>query len=129
MSNERAELACLFDAAAAVAKTQYGDVARSVTVRTMSGQRADFTVPHGWEPIETGERQRIARCPAACVEVLLTLAEIGHRLTLDALISAMEDKGRPRARSTVGDTLAQLTELGFVDNRQDCQPRGYGLIG
>jgi hypothetical protein len=60
---------------------------------------------------------------------LATLVEEGRRLTRERLLAATENHGRARAESTVSEALADLIRLKLVDNRQDVNPRGYGLRG
>jgi hypothetical protein len=67
--------------------------------------------------------------PEAVSDVIRTLGEIGHRLTRQALSEALDKAGRRRPESVVSDGLAQLSEVGLLDNRQDKLPKGYGCPG
>jgi hypothetical protein len=107
----------------------YGEQVASVTLRTINGRKLSVAVPPGWEPqLETESSFRLGS-PGAVVEILVTLHEIGHRLTRQALCEAMEKSGRKRAESVVGDCLVQLCRLGVLNNRQDTSNRGYGIVG
>jgi len=87
-----------------------------------------FDVPHHWEIQVDGDNPKLSN-PTAVADVLATMVEIGHRMTREELCEAMEDKGRKRAESVVADVLAQLMRFGVCDNKQNKNPKGYGLAG
>lgn len=117
--------ASLFSAALETSRRTYGQRPRHVEIVTQLGLRLLIEVPPDWEPAECG---RAIRCSPDCfAEVLQTLLETGHRLTRSALLSAMEEKNRRRAESSVCVAIEDLQKLGIIDNRSDVNPRGYGL--
>jgi hypothetical protein len=131
MAEQRIDLAPLYDAAAHEARHAWGysEQVTRVTIRTANGRKLSVSVPPGWEPqLDTDTSFRLGS-PGAIVEILVTLHEIGHRLTRQALCEAMEKAGRRRAESVVGDCLVQLCKLGVLNNRQDTPNRGYGVAG
>jgi len=127
MSTERTETDALFNAAVDVAHKTYGprEMVESVGVVMRTGLMIHLDVPPGWEP-EEHQPQRIKGVEAVA-EVLFTIMTAGHRMTRQAIVEAMEDAGRSRAESAVGEALQQLTELGILTNRQNTSPKGYGL--
>jgi hypothetical protein len=123
-------LAPLFDAAANACHQAYGECERvaSVTIRTQSLLEMRLDIPTGWTVQEDNEHPRLSN-PTAVADVLATLVEVGHRLTREELCEAMAEKGRKRAESVVGEVLAQLMKFGVVDNKQNRNPKGYGVVG
>lgn len=84
-----------------------------------------FTVDRGADDAP-GDGQRFPS-PSCAVDIILTLHEVGHRLTRSALMAALEDSGRRWSESVVGAVLTRLMQAGIVTNRQDKEPKGYGL--
>ena len=127
--SDRSTFATLFDAALVSARLSYGQSARpvTITIRTDAGLECTFAVPHWWEIEVDGEHPRLSN-PTAVADVLATLVEVGHRLTREELCDAMADKGRRRAESVVAEVLAQLMKFGLIDNRQNRNPKGYGIV-
>lgn len=127
--SQRPDTAPLFDAALCQCRKAYGarERPKQITIITATGLRCEIEVPHWWEIEEapTGE-PRLAN-GAAIAEVLATIVQVGHRMTRQSLCEAMEEHGRKRAESVIGEVLTTLTRLGVVDNRQDVSPKGYGL--
>ena len=69
------------------------------------------------------------KSPECLIDILLTLGEIGHRLTRAALLSALETKGRRWSEGTVGACLSQAVDIALLTNRQDTDIKGYGPPG
>lgn len=132
----RPKTAPLFDAAHACAGACFSDTPTRIIIHTQSGQKVTYSVPPGWTPdsktdrpdggSDAGPDGKIPS-PSCVVDVLVTLHEIGHRLTRMALCEALEDKGRRWSESVVGAVLTRLMQLGVLSNRQDVEPKGYGL--
>lgn len=127
-AESRPETAPLFDAALCQCRRHYGSRERpkTITIATATGLECTLEVPHWWELDAEGDAVKLAN-GAAIAEVLATIVQVGHRLTRQALCEAMEEHGRKRAESVVGECLTTLTRLGVLDNRQDTSPKGYGL--
>jgi len=124
----RPETASLFDAALCQCRRAYGPRERpkEITIRTATGLECSIEVPHWWEIEADADGPKLPN-GAAIAEILATLVQVGHRLTRQALCDAMEEHGRKRAESVVGECLSTLVRLGVLDNRQDVNPKGYGL--
>jgi hypothetical protein len=60
-------------------------------------------------------------------DILQTLAESKTRLTRDRLMEAMEQAGRSYGESTLRNALPDLRRAELVDNRQDCESKGYAI--
>jgi len=60
--------------------------------------------------------------------IVETLQEINHRVTFKPLVLALSERGRRPHPQTIKRYLKHLIALGIIDNRQDVEPRGYGLV-
>jgi hypothetical protein len=122
------DAADLFSAAVRLARRTYGESEHVEQVRivTRSGAKLAVDVPRGWEPAAPSASP-LTSSPGCLAEVLATIVDAGKRLTRAALLAEMEKRDRTRAESTVSEALADLIRLGILDNRQDVNPKGYGL--
>ncbi len=125
----RPDTASLFDAALDAARRSYDDTPASVTIRTHKGLEVTFAVPPGWRSEDEGSPRVRIKSPDCFAEVLWTMVEVGHRMTRQAILAALEDRKRRWSEGTVGAVLSQMVELGVVDNSQACDPKGYGIAG
>jgi hypothetical protein len=136
---KKPEFAPLLDAAMFEAWRAFGLQTRPTRVElyTNAGTQVGYDVPADWtvDPdapapgVNAGTAGlKLVRGPMAIVEILVTMYEVGHRLTRAALTEAMEKAGRRRAESMIGESLTQMMQLGLVNNRQDQAIKGYGLI-
>jgi hypothetical protein len=124
----RPEFALLFDAAVDVAAKCYADMPTRVTIRCRHSPPVTLGVPPDWQAEQAGQAtgSRL-KSPDCCLDILSTLAQVGHRMTRQALLGALESVGKRWADGTTGAALAQLVEIGLLNNRQDQDPKGYGL--
>lgn len=60
-------------------------------------------------------------------KVLEVVREAKKRLTTEEVLAAMETKYGSASQGTYKSALADLVHRGFLNNRQDVQPPGYGL--
>ncbi len=125
----RPDTASLFDAALEAARKYYDDTPASVTIRTHRGLEVTFAVPAGWMPDENGQPRLKIKSPDCFAEILATIVEVGHRMTRQAILAALEQRGRRWSEGTVGAVLSQMIELGVLDNSQSVDPKGYGPPG
>lgn len=128
MPESRPDTAPLFDAALCQCRKSYGHRERPqmITIVTATGLECAFEVPHWWEIEADADGPKLPN-GAAIAEILATVVQVGHRMTRQAICEAMEEHGRRRAESVVGECLSLLVKLGVLDNRQDVAPKGYGL--
>jgi len=64
-------------------------------------------------------------CPRDCLE---TVRQAGKRLTNAQITKRLNDAGKTHGDCTIRTALAFLRREGFLDNRSDTKPRGYGAI-
>lgn len=60
-------------------------------------------------------------------EILELLRSTGKRMTTDMILQKLEASRGPTSVGTTKDALSQLRRMGFLTNRQDVTPKGYGL--
>lgn len=67
---------------------------------------------------------QLTPCQSDCI---VTIRESNRRMTTTTLIEEMLRQGRDHGKSTTKNALAFLVESGQLVNRQDVNPKGYGL--
>jgi hypothetical protein len=79
------------------------------------------------EQLLAGEPERPHEAAGCAREIKETLRGVGHRLTTAEVLRELSRRGYKWGESTVKQTLATLVDTDEIDNRQDVNPRGYGL--
>jgi len=124
----RPDFALLYDAALDVALKCYADFPTHVTIRCRNNPPVTLGVPQGWIAEQGSQAANaLLKSPDCCLDILAALTGVGHRMTRQAMLSALESRGKRWADGSVGAALAQLVEVGLLNNRQDIDPKGYGL--
>jgi len=62
-------------------------------------------------------------------DIIEVIREAGHRLTTKEVLAALEAKRGAASEGTTKQYLASLVRSGLLTNRQDLEPKGYGLPG
>jgi hypothetical protein len=71
-----------------------------------------------------------AACPSGSLadDIERILREVGHRLTTREIVRELGRRGLGRAESTIKVILSEMVDDGKIDNQQEGNPRGYGLL-
>jgi hypothetical protein len=107
--------------------TQYGDLGRPVEVTVTFDARLHF-VRAFITPLPLPPPPPPAEEPGRCLlNIVALLARENRRLTTDQIFAGLARQGTPHGDSTVRKTLAKAVDDGYLGNRPDATPRGYGL--
>jgi hypothetical protein len=109
--------------------TQHGPLNRPVEVVVTFDAHLQF-VRAFITPLPLPPPPPKAEEPGHCLlNVVALLARENRRLTTDQIFAGLARQGTPHGDSTVRKTLAKAVDDGYLNNRSDATPRGYGLSG
>jgi hypothetical protein len=108
---------------------QHGPLDRPVEVAVLFDARLQFVrVAVTLTPLPPPPPK--AEEPGRCLlDVVALLARENRRLTTDQIFAGLARQGTPHGDSTVRKALAKAVDDGYLNNRSDATPRGYGLSG
>jgi hypothetical protein len=72
----------------------------------------------------TDSRPRLTEAES---NIIAVVRDAGHRLVTDEIVAELEHRCGAASLGTTKQYLAGLTRRGLLTNRQDVDPKGYGL--
>jgi hypothetical protein len=107
------------------------ELCRAVDRRLITGRKLPGDeIPLSSEEVECSRRFRTtanARLSESEQRIIDVIQQAGRRLTTSKILGELERRHGPASEGTTKATLSYLVRFGFLTNRQDVEPRGYGM--
>lgn len=98
-----------------------------VNIITCSGSSINFHLPPA--PTAPTSAQNGSGEKGCRKRILTVLEDAGRRLILAEIMDEFQSRRYEDSERTVQRHLAELIKDGLIDNDQDADPSGYGLVG